>query len=633
MAAAFASLCSHLGPLARWFQRAPADATASESPSPSNDLAAEAPVPMLSILRFIAGYWRRRLRLFLTGVGASLLATGFDLALPWASAALVDAIAAGRSSATDVWRTWAIFIAMFLGFALARNVGHRLWIPVAAKNMEEMSNETFTKVQALPASWHASAFAGGVVRRISRAMWGYDEVTDALTIRVGPSLLVLGGLAVMLMMRSFMAGVIALAAILLFATLNLVVTARYIRPANHRSNELDAAMNATLADALAGNAVVKGFASEPRELARLAGDTARWRASAMRTWARFVDLGIMQNLVLLLLQAGVTGMMVEAWLTGRATPGDVAFAITAFILMSGYLRNLGDNVRELLKGLDDTADALRFGQAVGEPISEDGTDLIVTAGAVTFERVRFAYDEARRPVLDDLNLSIDGRESVAITGESGSGKSTLIKLLHRLYPLSGGRILVDGQDIAEVSLSSLRRAIAIAPQEPMLFHRSIRDNIAYGRPDATMAEIEHAARIACADGFITRLPAGYDTVVGERGVTLSGGERQRIALARALLAQAPILVLDEATSALDRETEAQVLRNLETLPHRQTRIVIAHRPASIASAGRVLKIVDGRSVSTRLGDEDGQLEPFRILGADYSANASGVRRASLGRRL
>lgn len=603
------------------------------APSTLPEAEAGAPVPMLSVMRFIAGYWRRRTRLFLTGLFASLLATAFDLALPWASAALVDAITAGPASVNHIWGAWAIFIAMFLGFALARNVGHRLWIPVAARNMEEMANETFAKVQALPASWHASAFAGGVVRRLSRAMWGYDEVTDALTIRVGPSLLVLGGLAVMLMMRSFPAGLIAFGAIVFFATLNLVVTARYIRPANQRSNELDAALNATLADALAGNAVVKGFAAEPRELARLAGDTARWRASAMRTWARFVDLGIMQNLVLLLLQAGVTGMMVEAWLSGRATPGDVAFAITAFILMSGYLRNLGDNVRELLKGLDDTADALRFAQAVGEPIADGGADLIVTAGAVTFERARFAYEEARRPILDDLDLSIEGGESVAITGESGSGKSTLIKLLHRLYPLGGGRILVDGQDIARASLSSLRRAIAIAPQEPMLFHRSIRDNIAYGRPDATMGEIEEAARIACADGFITRLPAGYETVVGERGVTLSGGERQRIALARALLARAPILVLDEATSALDRETEAQVLQNLDMLPGRQTRIVIAHRPASIASAGRVLTIVDGRFVSTRHGVEDGKVEPFRILGGDYVSNDSGVRRASLGGRL
>ncbi|MGV6873238.1 ABC transporter ATP-binding protein [Pseudochelatococcus sp. B33] len=618
-------LRSHVLPLGGRLRRAMFPATKA-SGTPSRDTEANAPMPMLSVMRFIAGYWRRRARLFLTGLAVSLLATVFDLALPWASAALVDAIASGPSSVEDVWHAWVIFIAMFLGFALARNLAHRLWIPVAARNMEELANETFAKVQTLPAAWHASAFAGGVVRRVSRAMWGYDEVTDALTIRVGPSLLVLGGLAVMLMMRSLLAGAIALVAIILFAVLNLVVTARYVRPANQRSNELDATMNATVADALAGNAVVKGFASEPRELERFAADTAHWRTSAMRTWARFVDLGIMQNLVLLLLQAGVTGMMVEAWLTGRASPGDVAFAITAFILMSGYLRNLGDNVRELLKGLDDTADALRFVQAKGEPMEENAPDLVVSGGAVAFEGVSFAYGDSHRSVFENLNLSIEAGESVAITGESGSGKSTLIKLLHRLYPLGAGRILIDGQDIARVSLSSLRRAVAVAPQEPTLFHRSIRDNIAYGRPDATLAEIEHVARIACADGFIARLPAGYDTLVGERGVTLSGGERQRIVLARALLPRTPLLILDEATSALDRETEAQVLRNLAALPDRQTRIVIAHRPASIASAGRVIQIVNGRSVPDTSADSTARV-PARPSPFSKPGNSSSGRNA------
>ena len=610
MAPAFRSLHGQLIERGRWLTRKPA---AAEVSAAASDVDVGTPVAMLSVLRFVTSYWGRRAGLFVTGVCASLLGTAFDLALPWASAALVDDIAAGRSTGDNVWRSWAIFIAMFLGFALSRNVGHRLWIPVAARNMEEMANETFAKVQALPSSWHASAFAGGVVRRISRAMWGYDNVTDALTIRVGPALLVLGGLAVMLMLRSFLAGMIALAAVVLFTVLNLILTARYVRPANQFSNELDAAMNATLADALSGNAVVKSFACEAGELERFAADTARWRASAMRTWTRFVDLGIIQNLVLLVLQAGMTGMMVEAWLAGAASPGDVAFAITAFILMSGYLRNLGDNVRELLKGLDDTADALRFAWASGEPTNDTAPDLLVTRGGIEFQGVGFAYAETGSPVFTDLDVSIKPGESVAITGESGSGKSTLIKLLHRLYPVGAGRILIDGQDIAEVSLSSLRRAVAVAPQEPMLFHRSVRDNIAYGRPGATLEEIRHVARIACADGFIARLPAGYDTVVGERGVALSGGERQRVALARALLAQAPILVLDEATSALDRDTEAEVLTNLASVADRQTRIIIAHRPASIASAGRVLKIIDGRSTTDMDPDTSGR-RPIALSG-------------------
>lgn len=177
------SLPFDLAPLGRWLRGARLRRPVSGPGATPHAGPAEEAVPIRSVLRFVAGYWRRRTRLFLAGLGASLLATAFDLALPWASAALVDAIAAGRSPGRGVWGAWAAFVAMFLGFALARNLSHRLWIPVAARNMEEIANETFARVQALPAAWHASAFAGGVVGRASRAMWGYDEVTDALTIR------------------------------------------------------------------------------------------------------------------------------------------------------------------------------------------------------------------------------------------------------------------------------------------------------------------------------------------------------------------------------------------------------------------------------------------------------------------
>lgn len=543
-----------------------------------------------SVVSFVAAYWWRRRLTFAAGVSFALIATGFDLALPSASATLVDVIAAGRAESGAVWRAWGTFVVMFAGFAIARNIAHRLWIPVAARNMEEMVGETFARVQALPAAWHTSALTGGIVRRVSRAMWGYDEITDALTIRIGPALLVLGGLAVMLFLRNPIAGMVGMGAVLAFTVLNLGLTAHYVRPASLQSTELDAVANATLADALAGNPAVKAFSAEAREKERVAADMARWRASVFRTWGRFVDLGLAQNIVLLLLQIGATGMMVRAWLAGRASPGDVAFAMTAFLVMSGYLRNLGDNVRELQKGIDDTADAVRFAGIAAEPLITQAPALAVAGGEVRFEGVSFAYDSELPPVLDKLHLAIGSGETVAIIGPSGSGKSTLIKLLHRLHEPQAGRILIDGQDIAGVSLGSLRRSVAIAPQDPVLFHRSIRDNITYGRPDASQAQVERVARIACADRFIDRLPDGYDTLVGEWGVTLSGGERQRIALARALLVDAPILVLDEATSALDLETEAEVLGNLAAEATRQTRIVVAHRPASIASAGRVVAI-------------------------------------------
>lgn len=547
-------------------------------------------ISVLAVLRYMAGYWARRRGLFFAGAILSLAATCFDLALPWASAALVDAIA-GQRPRDEVWAAWFLFILMFVGFTVTRNVAHRLWIPVAARNMEELTNEAFDRAQRFPAVWYSTAFTGGTVRQISRAMWGYDDVTDALTVHIGPAVIVLTGLSLMLLVRSPMAGVVAVASVALFMAANLQVTASYVRPANLASTELDSVVSARISDAIVANATVKSFASERRELDRLANDTARWREAIERTWKRFVDLGLLQNVILLSMQAGVTGLMVNAWIEGHATPGDVTFAITAFILMSGYLRNLGDSVRGLQKGIDDAADAASFGDLETEDISA-GDELVLARGAIQFEDVSFGYGTEGPSILREFNIAIAPGETVAFVGESGSGKSTIIRLLQRMYEPQCGRILIDGKDIREVSRSSLRNSIAIVPQDPILFHRSISENIAYGRPLASLEEIREAAKLACADAFIQRLPHGYNCMVGERGATLSGGERQRIAIARALLLRAPILVLDEATSALDAATEDRVLRNLSEFGP-ATKIVIAHRPRPISWADRAIRVDGG----------------------------------------
>jgi ATP-binding cassette subfamily B protein len=532
----------------------------------------------------------------------TLASIGFDLCLPWASSYLIDTVSSVDRGDLMAWEAWACFVLAFGGFALARNLAHRAWIRVAAPNMAELTNATFARVQSFPAEWHASHLAGSTVRRVSRAMWGYDQVSDAVTIHLGPAVVVLLGLTVMLFSRQFLAGCIAAAVVFIFFFANLSVTTSYARPANLRSNALDARMNGVIADAITANAVVKSFGGEIREISRVADATAAWRGAVMVTWRRFTDVGLVQNLLLLILQAGLTGAMVRAWSQQVATPGDVAFAITAFMLMSGYLRNLGENIRMLQKGMDDLADAVTFAAQPGEVIHE-GVALpsSLAGGEVMFEDVRFTYGSRTAPILTGINLQINPGETVAIVGGSGAGKSTLVRLLHRLYEPEDGRILIDGEDVARLSLAALRRAIAVVPQDPVLFHRSIRENIAYGRPEASSDDIVAAARAACAHDFIERLPDGYETVVGERGVKLSGGERQRIAIARAIIAQTPILVLDEATSALDRETEIQVLARLASFGSRQTRIVIAHRPAAIIEADRAFRLEAGRLVALPAG--------------------------------
>jgi ATP-binding cassette subfamily B protein len=305
---------------------------------------------------------------------------------------------------------------------------------------------------------------------------------------------------------------------------------------------------------------------------------------------------MLQNAMLVLLQAGLTGILLWLWARGRAGAGDLAFALTASMLMIGYLRNFGENVRNLQKAMDDVEATARFMQTPPQVQDRPGAPAFAPGpGRVEFDHVAFAYKNGR-PLYQSFSLTIRPGEKVALVGPTGSGKSTFVKLVQRLYDLDGGQIRIDGQDVAAVTQASLRRAIAVVPQDPALFHRTIAENIAYGRPDATLDAVVKAAQQARAHEFICRLPKGYDTLVGERGVKLSGGERQRVAIARAFLADAPILIFDEATSSQDVETERLVQEAAEALMAGRTSIVIAHRLSTIRHADRILVFQDGRVV-------------------------------------
>jgi ATP-binding cassette, subfamily B, bacterial len=565
------------------------------------------------VLAFVARFWKRRPVLFGLGVSLTLVAIAFDLALPYAAGHLTDTIGGKPRGDASAWRALGLFVGVYFAFAVVRNIAHRFWIPLAARNMEEMTNEGFAKVQAFSSDWHADSFAGATVRKLTRAMWGYDSVTDAVTIWLGPGIIVLVGLSIGMLLRQPVAGIISLVVVIAYLSVNLWITERYVRPSNLRSNALDSKIGGALADAVTSNPTVKSFGAEQREAARLAEVTAAWRDAVMVTWSRFTDVWLGQNLLLVLLQAGLTGSMVWGWAQGTATPGDVVFAITAFMLMSGYLRNLGENIRMLQKGIDDTVDVAAWTSLAPQIADAPGApDFRPGPGAIEFKDVTFRYKAAGAPLYDHFSLKITPGERVALVGPTGSGKSTFVKLVQRLHDLQAGAVLIDGQDVSKVTQASLRRAIAVVPQDPALFHRSLFENIAYAKPDATREEVEAAARKARAHDFILRLPQGYDTLVGERGVKLSGGERQRVAIARAFLADAPILVLDEATSSLDVETEGQVQAAAEALMEGRTTIVIAHRLSTVRGADRILVFQGGRVV------EEGRHAELAAMGGVYA---------------
>ena len=343
--------------------------------------------------------------------------------------------------------------------------------------------------------------------------------------------------------------------------------------------------------------MVKSFGAEAREDARLAGVIGRWRTRVRRTWLRYNYTSTAQLAVLLCFRASVIGGAILLWIAGRATPGDVTYVLTSYYIIHAYLRDVGMHINNLQRSVNDMEELVAIhDEPIGIADAPDAKPIDIQGGRIVFDDVTFHYGGHRTPLYDGLSVEIRAGERVGLVGRSGSGKTTFVKLVQRLYDVSGGKILIDGQDIAKATQHSLRSQIAIVQQEPILFHRTLAENIAYGRPGASMAAIEQAARLANAHDFILRLPKGYGTLVGERGVKLSGGERQRVALARAFLADAPVLILDEATSSLDSESEGLIQQAMERLMKGRTSIVIAHRLSTVRSLDRILVFDRGEIV-------------------------------------
>jgi ATP-binding cassette subfamily B protein len=266
-------------------------------------------------------------------------------------------------------------------------------------------------------------------------------------------------------------------------------------------------------------------------------------------------------------------------------------------MLQGYLREVGMHIRNLQRSVNDMEELVSLEkQHLGIEDRPGARPIVIDKGEIRFEHVTFHYGTLATALYDNFSVRIAPGERVGLVGHSGSGKTTFIKLIQRLYDVSGGRITIDGQDIAQVNQASLRSQIAIVQQEPVLFHRTLAENIAYARPGASHAEIERAAKLASAHDFIVALPNGYGTLVGERGIKLSGGERQRVAIARAFLADAPILILDEATSSLDSESEVLIQQAMERLMVGRTTLVVAHRLSTVRALDRLLVLDKGRII-------------------------------------
>jgi ATP-binding cassette, subfamily B, bacterial len=558
------------------------------------------PAAIRVVLPFVFRHWLDQPVVAVIAVGGFLGATIADLFMPVFSGQLVDAMISG--AADPVARRAALvafgaIVALGLASMILRLIGLQAIVPFTLRIMSDLARDAFMRVQRFSTDWHANAFAGSTVRKVTRGMWAVDLLNDTILMALLPSLLVLLGSMVLLGLHWPSLGLVVAAGAAVYIPMVVLFSTRYIAPAARISNAWDTKVGGTLADALTCNAVVKSFGAELREDTRLARVISRWRVRVRRTWLRYNYTAAAQLSVLLCLRASVIGGAVWLWIAGRASPGDVTYVLTSYYIIHAYLRDIGMHINNLQRSVNDMEELVAIhDEAIGIADVAGARPIDIQGGHIVFDDVTFHYGGHPAPLYDGLSVDIRAGERIGLVGRSGSGKTTFVKLVQRLYDVGGGKILIDGQDIAKATQQSLRSQIAIVQQDPILFHRSLAENIAYGRPGASMAAIEQAARLANAHEFILRLPKGYGTLVGERGVKLSGGERQRVALARAFLADAPVLILDEATSSLDSESEALIQQAMERLMKGRTSIVIAHRLSTVRSLDRILVFDHGEIV-------------------------------------
>jgi ATP-binding cassette subfamily B protein len=553
------------------------------------------------VFRFTFAHWRRQPWLASGIAGAIGLATAADVLMPVYAGRLVDAVALGatdRIAAREAAMAALLAIlALGAGMVVLRHLSFIGIATLTLRIMDDVARDAFHRVQRFSTDWHANSFAGSTVRKITRGMWALDLLNDTVILALLPSVVVLVGSTIVLASYWPVMGLVVVLGAGLYIAMTVTLSLAYVAPAARLANQWDTRLGGALADAMSCNAVVKAFGAEQREDHRLAGVLDKWRRRTGRTWNRGTTNSTAQMAVLLLLRVAVIATALWLWWQGRATPGDVTYVLTAFFVIQGYLRDVGMHVRNLQRSVNDMEELVEFhAQPIGVPDRAGAEPIRIGRGEVAFERITFHYAGHATPLYRDFSVRIAPGEKVGLVGRSGSGKTTFVKLIQRLYDVNAGRILIDGQDVARATQASLRAQIAIVQQEPILFHRSLTENIAYARPGATRGEVQRAAEMANAHDFIRQLPKGYATLVGERGVKLSGGERQRVALARAFLADAPILILDEATSSLDSESELLIQDAIERLMRGRTTIIIAHRLSTVRAMDRILVFDRGRIV-------------------------------------
>ena len=487
-----------------------------------------------------------------------------------------------------------IFILGLIRWGTRRTVGFSNTY-FQANVMAGLREQSFSYMIGHSRSFFANNFGGSLTQKINKYARAFEKLTDRL-VNDGIPLVIRSVGTVIAVYTLVPKYAYILAAFCVVFLVTALIYTRFKLKYDVISALADTKTTGTIADSISNHSSIQLFASHDYEKDRVGGVIQEQKRATIFNWYLWEGLGSIQSLYSVVIEFIIFWTAIGDWKSGL-------IGIPIMVLIQSYLVRLVENLWSFASIVrtfyDSFADAQEMALVLNTPYEvEDKTNAILnnTKGTVSFENVTYIYDKNNTKVFDNFSLTIQAGQKVAIVGSSGAGKSTFVNLLMRLFNLNSGKILIDGVDISSISQKNLREQISFVPQDPVLFHRSLMENIRYGRRDATDEEVKKAATLARCDDFISRLPLGFDTFVGERGIKLSGGERQRVAIARAILKNSPILVLDEATSALDSESELLIQDALHNLIKDKTTIVIAHRLSTIREMDRIVFISNGKIV-------------------------------------
>jgi ATP-binding cassette subfamily B protein len=542
------------------------------------------------------GNWNARVRVVVAMV-LLVAAKAATIYVPIVYSRTIDALTPHNARAGMLVVPTALIVAYGIlricsqGFGELRDA---VFAKVQQRAARQVALQTFVHLHELSLRFHLDRQTGGLSRLIDRGTQGIQTVLRLAVFNVIPTIFELLAVTIVLWaMLDWRFAVLTFGAVSIYLTFTLLFTNVRVR-IRRTMNDTDNEARTRTVDSLLNYETVKYFGNEALEARRFDSSLARYEGAAVRSQVSLNMLNLGQAAIIAAGLAGIMLLAANGVAAGKMTLGKFVLVNTYLMQLYQPLNFLGFVYREIKQGLVDMEQMFHLLTVPREVADKPAAPALADPrGAVRFEAVQFGY-RPDREILKGVSFTVPPGSKLAIVGPTGAGKSTISRLLFRFYDATGGRILIGGQDIRDVSQASLRAAIGVVPQDTVLFNDTIRYNVAYGRPDATEAEIERAARFAQIHDFVTALPDGYQTIVGERGLKLSGGEKQRVAIARTILKNPPILILDEATSALDTATEQDIGAALRGLSRDRTTLVIAHRLSTVVDADQIIVLRDGR---------------------------------------